>query len=70
MNVNPLRTGLYETLEAMGADITLDNERLQSGEQVADIRVAHAPLRPCHVGADAIPAMIDEIPALAMACCA
>ena len=68
INVNPRRTGLYEVLEAMGADIALDNERLESGEPVADMRVAHAPLRPCHVGADAIPAMVDEIPALAMAC--
>ena len=66
--VNPLRTGLYETLEAMGADILLSNERIQSGEIVADIRVAHAPLSPCHVTADRVAAMIDEIPALAIAC--
>ncbi|MEO5809313.1 MAG: 3-phosphoshikimate 1-carboxyvinyltransferase [Sphingomicrobium sp.] len=68
INVNPLRTGLYETLEAMGADFVLDHERLQSGEPIADMHVAHAPLRPCHVRADSIPAMVDEIPALAMAC--
>lgn len=68
MIVNPLRTGLYETLEAMGADIELSNERIQSGEIVADIRVRHSPLRPCEVRAEQIPAMIDEIPALAIAC--
>ena len=68
MNVNPLRTGLYETLEAMGADIALDNQRAESGELVADIRVTYGRLRPCHVRAGAVPAMIDEIPALAMAC--
>lgn len=66
--VNPLRTGMYETLEAMGADIELSNERIQSGEIVADIRLRHAPLRACQIGADRIPAMIDEIPALAIAC--
>ena len=66
--VNPLRTGLYETLEAMGADISLANERIQSGEIVADMTIAHAPLHPCHVTGDRIPAMIDEIPALAVAC--
>ena len=65
---NPLRTGLYETLEAMGADITLTNERLQLGEIVGDLSIAHSPLRPCHVTAERIPAMIDEIPALAIAC--
>jgi 3-phosphoshikimate 1-carboxyvinyltransferase len=68
MLVNPLRTGLYEVLEAMGADIELSNERIQSGEIIADIRVRHASLSPCHVRAEQIPAMIDEIPALAIAC--
>lgn len=68
MLVNPLRTGFYEMLEVMGADIELSNERIQSGEIVADVRVRHAQLRPCHVRAEQVPAMIDEIPALAIAC--
>ena len=68
MLVNPLRTGLYETLEQMGADISLANERLQSGEIVADVRVRNGELRACHVRAEQIPGMIDEIPALAIAC--
>ncbi len=66
--VNPLRTGLYETLEAMGADLVLENEHIQSGEIVADVTLGHVPLQPCHVSPDQIPAMIDEIPALAVAC--
>lgn len=68
MLANPLRTGLYETLETMGADISLENEQIQSGEIVADIRMRHSSLRPCHVRAEQVPAMIDEIPALAVAC--
>ena len=68
MNVNPLRTGLYETLETMGADIALANERVQSGEIVADITLTHSDLQPCHVAAEQVPAMIDEIPILAVAC--
>jgi 3-phosphoshikimate 1-carboxyvinyltransferase len=68
MIINPLRTGLYETLEAMGADIELSNERIQSGEIIADIRVRHTALRPCQIRAEQVPAMIDEIPALAVAC--
>lgn len=68
MLVNPLRTGLYEVLEQMGADVGLSNERIQSGEIVADVRVRHALLRPCHVRAGQIPAMIDEVPALAVTC--
>ncbi len=66
--VNPLRTGLYELLERMGAGITLSNERVQSGEIVADIRLRGGALRPCEVAAHEVPAMIDEIPALAVAC--
>jgi len=66
--VNPLRTRLYETLEAMGAEIELSNERIQSGEVLADIKLIHSPLRPCHVEARHVAAMIDEIPALAIAC--
>jgi 3-phosphoshikimate 1-carboxyvinyltransferase len=66
--VNPLRTGLYEVLEAMGAEISLSNEHLASGEIVADLRLAFSTLNPCHVSAAQIPAMIDEIPALAVAC--
>jgi len=68
MLVNPLRTGLYETLEAMGTVIELSNERIQSGEIIADVRIRHSALRPCHVRAAQVPAMIDEIPALAVAC--
>ena len=68
VNVNPLRTGLYETLESMGAAIALANERVQSGEIVADITIAHSDLRPCHVTAEQVPAMIDEIPILAVGC--
>ena len=68
VNVNPLRTGLYEVLESMGAELGLSGERIESGEIISDLRLAHAPLQPCHVTADKIPAMVDEIPALAVAC--
>ena len=68
MLVNPLRTGLFETLEAMGADIEVSNERIQSGEIVADLRLRQASLQPCHVLAEQVPSMIDEIPVLAVAC--
>jgi 3-phosphoshikimate 1-carboxyvinyltransferase len=66
--VNPLRTGFYEVLEEMGADLSLADEHVASGEVVADMSLRFAPLRACHVTASRIPAMIDEIPALAVAC--
>ncbi|MEQ7874783.1 3-phosphoshikimate 1-carboxyvinyltransferase [Sphingomonas sp. ASV193] len=67
MLVNPSRTGLYEVLEAMGAQIVFSNERSQSGERVADVTVRGSALRPCNVAAEAVPAMIDEIPILGVA---
>ena len=68
MLVNPHRTGLYEVLEQMGANIELSDERTQSGEIIADVRIRHSSLGPCHVRPEQIPSMIDEIPALAVAC--
>ena len=65
--VNPLRTGLFETLEEMGAEVELSDERLQSGEIVATLRIGHAPLQPIEIPAERIPAMIDEVPLLAVA---
>ena len=65
--VNPLRTGLFEALEEMGAEVELTNERLQAGEIVATLRIGQAPLRAIQITAERIPAMIDEVPLLAVA---
>jgi 3-phosphoshikimate 1-carboxyvinyltransferase len=65
--VNPTRTGLLDALRAMGARIELRNERTVSGEPVADIGVAYAPLRATAVGPDLALRAIDEIPLLAIA---
>ncbi len=70
MLVNPSRTGLYEALERMGADISLANEQRVSGEILADVTVRGGWLEPCHVPPEDVPSMIDEIPVLAMACAA
>ncbi|MEO7410722.1 MAG: 3-phosphoshikimate 1-carboxyvinyltransferase [Sphingomicrobium sp.] len=67
MLVNPLRSGLYEALEEMGAVVALANERILSGEIVADVTISYRPLQGITIAANRIPAMIDEIPALAIA---
>jgi 3-phosphoshikimate 1-carboxyvinyltransferase len=67
MLVNPQRTGLFEALEEMGAEIDVADERIQSGEMVGTIRVTHASLRSVEVAAKRIPTMIDEVPLLAVA---
>nr|WP_276591682.1 3-phosphoshikimate 1-carboxyvinyltransferase [Sphingomicrobium nitratireducens] len=64
--VNATRTGFLEALDAMGADVRLDNERLQSGEPVADVTVRHRRLTPIEWGPDHVAATIDELPLLAI----
>ena len=67
MLVNPLRTGLYEVLEEMGATVELTNEHEVSGEILADVTIGFGRLQGMTITADRIPSMIDEIPALAVA---
>jgi 3-phosphoshikimate 1-carboxyvinyltransferase len=65
---NPLRTGLVTTLQEMGADITLENLRIEGGEEVADIRARFSPgLAGVDVPGARAPSMIDEYPILAVA---
>ncbi len=65
--VNPLRTGLYETLREMGADFTWIERRDPIGEPVADMIVRASKLRGVEPPAHRAPAMIDEFPILAVA---
>jgi 3-phosphoshikimate 1-carboxyvinyltransferase len=65
--VNPRRTGFFEALDEMGAEVGLSGKHVQSGEIVANLRVGYAPLRPFEITAERIPTMIDEIPLLAIA---
>lgn len=67
VGVNPLRTGLLDTLLEMGADLRLSAPRLEAGEPVADIEAASSALRGVEVPAERAPAMIDEYPILAAA---
>jgi 3-phosphoshikimate 1-carboxyvinyltransferase len=67
VGINPTRTGILDALQAMEADITLENPRQVTGEPVADLRVRHSPLKAAAFNGDLIPRMIDEIPILAIA---
>ncbi len=67
MLLNPTRTGLLSTLQEMGADLTIANERLSGGEAVGDIRVRHSALKAVAVPPERAPSMIDEYPVLAVA---
>lgn len=65
--MNPLRTGLLTTLIEMGAEIEVLNPRVESGEDVADLRVHGSRLTGVDVPAHRAPSMIDEYPILAVA---
>lgn len=69
VGINPTRTGLLSALCAMGALVTLENERSVGAEPVADLRVRcnDDGLSGIEVDADLVPFMIDEIPILAIA---
>lgn len=67
VGMNPLRTGLYQTLIEMGADITHTNAREEGGEPVADLVIKASALKGVDVPAERAPSMIDEYPVLAVA---
>lgn len=65
--MNPTRTGLMTALQMMGASIERLNPRDVGGEDVADLRVRHAPLSAIEVPPELAPSMIDEYPVLFVA---
>jgi len=67
VGLNPSRTALLDVLDGMGADITVENERVQGSEPVGDITVRSASLSGIDVGGRLIPNLIDEIPVIAVA---
>jgi 3-phosphoshikimate 1-carboxyvinyltransferase len=66
VGLNPHRIGLIETLLEMGADIKIENERVEAGERVGDLRVKHGALRGVTVPPERAPSMIDEYPILSV----
>lgn len=67
VSLNEARTGLFKTLQEMGAGLTIGNLRVEGGEDVGDITVVQAALRGIDVPAERAPSMIDEYPVLAVA---
>ncbi len=65
--LNPTRTGLLEALSRMGADFQLTKVTHTAGEPVGRLTARHAPLHGAEVGGELIPALIDEVPLLALA---
>ena len=66
VNTNPTRAGIIQVAKNMGGNIELLNERIVSGEPVADIHVSSSDLHGCEVSGEIIPTLIDELPVIAV----
>lgn len=66
VGINPTRDGILTVIQAMGGRIALLNERSCAGEKVADLLVSHSSLHGTVVEGGLIPALIDEIPVIAV----
>jgi 3-phosphoshikimate 1-carboxyvinyltransferase len=69
VGTNPTRTGILDALQAMGADVSVINERTEGGEQVADLVARSSELHSTEIAGDLIPRLVDEVPILALAAC-
>ena len=67
IGLNPTRAGLYTTLREMGADLVFENERIEGGEPVADLRAKFSPnIKGIEVPPERAASMIDEYPILSV----
>ncbi|MEE8442496.1 MAG: 3-phosphoshikimate 1-carboxyvinyltransferase, partial [Dehalococcoidia bacterium] len=69
IGINPTRAGIIEALQAMGANLTISNRRIEGGEEVADVTAESSELTATEIGGDMIPRLLDEAPVLALAAC-
>ncbi|WP_193337473.1 3-phosphoshikimate 1-carboxyvinyltransferase [Devosia beringensis] len=65
--INPLRTGLIDTLLEMGGDIQFINQRETAGEHIADLRVRSSWLKGIRISERHGRALLDDIAPLAIA---
>ncbi len=64
--LNPTRLGFYRALARMGARVEAVRRRTWCGEPAGDLRIRPGRLRGIALGAAAVPALLDEIPVLAV----
>lgn len=67
VSLNETRTGILNILEAMGANIKVENKVVESGEPRGNIRVISSELENIEIPYEIIPNIIDEIPILSIA---
>ena len=68
VGVNPTRTGILSAFDKLGVRYELRNRRVSGGEEIADIAVFQSQMRAITLTREDIPAMIDELPLIALLC--
>ena len=66
VGINPTRSGILSVILSMGGRLEILNERLCAGEPVADLFVSFSPLHGTVIEGELIPALIDELPMIAV----
>lgn len=68
VGINPTRTGILTAFDRLGVEYTLQNKQISVGEETADILVKKSFMRGIELTETDIPAMIDEVPLIALLC--
>lgn len=68
VGINPTRTGILQAFDKLGVRYSLLNRRVSGGEETADILVEKSDMRGITLTAEDVPAMIDELPLVALLC--
>ncbi len=66
VGINPTRDGILKVAKAMGGHLEFQNKRTVSGEPVCDLFVKSGSLHGTVINESLIPALIDEIPMIAV----
>lgn len=68
VGINPTRTGILTAFNKLGIKYSLLNRRVSGGEEIADILVEKSNMRAITLTGESVPAMIDELPLVALLC--
>jgi len=64
--INPTRTGFFDAMKRMGADIQYLDQWSEAGERIGNLKITHKPLSALNVSGNKISSIVDEIPILAI----
>ncbi|MFW5670150.1 MAG: 3-phosphoshikimate 1-carboxyvinyltransferase, partial [Acetivibrio ethanolgignens] len=66
VGINPTRDGILRVIKAMSGSVAYENKRTLGGEPAADLIIRSSSLRGTTISGELIPALIDEIPIIAV----